>query len=388
MPIIDKIQLSGTVYTIGSDVTVDQSLDSGSTNPVENRVIYNKIDEVEQVTAAGLNALNESKQDTLVSGTNIKTINNESILGSGNIDIQGGGKAIEAGRGISITTGETADTVSFNLPISAGTGNYSIIEGRDTTASGQFSHAEGSNTKANGDSSHAEGRYTTASGNYGSHAEGYYTTASGNCSHAEGSNTKANGDSSHAEGYCTTASGQSSHAEGSNTKAIGYSSHAEGGGTTANSYFSHAEGYYTVANNQSEHASGQYNNSVSASTTFGNSGNTLFSVGNGTADNARHNAFEIRQNGDIYLTKDGQNVKLQDQLGGSSITVDTALDSGSTNPVENRVIYNKIDEVEQVTAAGLNAVNDKFDGLKLMKISQTDYENLQVKDQNTLYIVI
>lgn len=33
----------------------------------------------------------EGKQDTLVSGTNIKTINNESILGSGNIDIQGGG---------------------------------------------------------------------------------------------------------------------------------------------------------------------------------------------------------------------------------------------------------------------------------------------------------
>ena len=32
-----------------------------------------------------------TKQDTLVSGTNIKTINNESILGSGNITIQGGG---------------------------------------------------------------------------------------------------------------------------------------------------------------------------------------------------------------------------------------------------------------------------------------------------------
>lgn len=31
------------------------------------------------------------KQDELVSGTNIKTINNESILGSGNITIQGGG---------------------------------------------------------------------------------------------------------------------------------------------------------------------------------------------------------------------------------------------------------------------------------------------------------
>jgi len=32
-----------------------------------------------------------TKQNTLVSGTNIKTINNESILGSGNITIQGGG---------------------------------------------------------------------------------------------------------------------------------------------------------------------------------------------------------------------------------------------------------------------------------------------------------
>ena len=36
-----------------------------------------------------------SKQDTLVSGTNIKTINNTSLLGSGNIDIQGGGGGVE-----------------------------------------------------------------------------------------------------------------------------------------------------------------------------------------------------------------------------------------------------------------------------------------------------
>ena len=33
----------------------------------------------------------DDKQDELVSGTNIKTINNQSLLGSGNIDIQGGG---------------------------------------------------------------------------------------------------------------------------------------------------------------------------------------------------------------------------------------------------------------------------------------------------------
>lgn len=37
-----------------------------------------------------VNEIIDDKQDTLVSGTNIKTINNASILGSGNIDIQGG----------------------------------------------------------------------------------------------------------------------------------------------------------------------------------------------------------------------------------------------------------------------------------------------------------
>ena len=39
----------------------------------------------------GLTSSLSGKQDTLVSGTNIKTINNQSLLGSGNITIQGGG---------------------------------------------------------------------------------------------------------------------------------------------------------------------------------------------------------------------------------------------------------------------------------------------------------
>ena len=39
---------------------------------------------------ATLDGLN-NKQDKLISGTNIKTINGTSILGSGNITIEGGG---------------------------------------------------------------------------------------------------------------------------------------------------------------------------------------------------------------------------------------------------------------------------------------------------------
>lgn len=69
------------------------------------------------------------KQDSLVSGTNIKTINNQSILGSGNIIIEGGS-------GSSITIDQTFDPDSENAqsgkavaeavaPIS---GDYELIE--------------------------------------------------------------------------------------------------------------------------------------------------------------------------------------------------------------------------------------------------------------------
>ena len=59
----------------GGSVTVDSSLSSSSTNPVQNQAIYTAL---------------SNKQDTLVSGTNIKTINNNSVLGSGNLTISGG----------------------------------------------------------------------------------------------------------------------------------------------------------------------------------------------------------------------------------------------------------------------------------------------------------
>lgn len=52
-----------------------------------------------------------TKQDTLVSGTNIKTINNESLLGSGNINVSGGGSLPTDVRinGTSITSNDIAD---------------------------------------------------------------------------------------------------------------------------------------------------------------------------------------------------------------------------------------------------------------------------------------
>lgn len=124
-----------------------------------------------------------------------------------------------------------------------------------------------------GEKSTAEGRDTIASG-YWSHAEGINATASGNASHAEGGGAIASDSNSHAEGYNTIASGHASHAEGLSTVASGR--------------YSHAEGENTIANNGAEHASGRYNVSNE---------DTLFSIGDGTANDARHNAFEITKTG-------------------------------------------------------------------------------------------
>jgi len=467
-------------------------LDSTAYTPTDLTNYYTKS---ETSGATEISTALGNKQSTLVSGTNIKTINNTSILGSGNITIEGGSGSSGF---IQVNNPDTADTkvglvnslseyystnignhaviegdgyiyneTNYNIEASGdyshaegnGTkaiGNYSHAEGNGTTASGYNSHAEGSYTKAIGDyshaegngttasgyNSHAEGNYTTASGyyshaegngttasDYNSHAEGSYTNAIGSSSHAEGSSTVANGHKSHAEGSSTQAIGDYSHAEGSDTKAIGTQSHAEGGYTIANNWaahaegqgtkalgqcshaegsstvavgdyshaegnstqaigdYSHAEGNRTIANNQSEHASGQYNVSSSASTTFGDSGNTLFSVGNGTDNNTMHNAFEIRQNGDIYITSGSTDIKLQDHLGGN-VDLSNYYTKTEVNEIVDDVIAGQID---LSTYAKIDWVQTNYalktDVPKIWIGTQSEYDALATKDNNTIYII-
>ncbi len=61
--------------------------------------VIDDLTEIRSGAALGATALQEhqdisGKQDVLVSGTNIKTINNQSLLGEGNITIEGGGGAV------------------------------------------------------------------------------------------------------------------------------------------------------------------------------------------------------------------------------------------------------------------------------------------------------
>ena len=147
-------------------------------------------------------------------------------------------------------------------------GGYSLIEGRNNAATGFCAHAEGWNSTASGGSS------TKASESY-AHAEGTGAVASGKQAHAEGWNSVASGLSSHAEGSYSEASGDDSHAEGRDTKAIGQ--------------YSHAGGLGTIAKNNYQTAIGRYNAD----------GNYAFSVGNGSSDTERSNAFTVDWSGNI-----------------------------------------------------------------------------------------
>lgn len=177
--------------------------------------------------------------------------------------------------------------------VTAGTGAEAFNNLTGNKAVGQSSHAEGQATTASNFAGHAEGAGTTASG-FASHAEGASTMATGTNSHSEGGNAKATGTNSHAEGASTTASGNYSHAEGNSTTASGINSHAEGGTTNASGVNSHAEGNSTKASSANQHVQGKYN-AEDANDTY------AFIIGNGTADNARHNAFAIDWNGLIYV---------------------------------------------------------------------------------------
>ena len=71
---------------------------------------------------------------------------------------------------------------------------------------------------------------------------------------------------------------------------VGTGSTAEGSNTTASGDYSHAEGLYTQTGADYQHVQGKYNVGKV---------DTLFEIGNGTADNARSNAFEVDSSGNI-----------------------------------------------------------------------------------------
>lgn len=219
-------------------------------------------------------------------------------------------------------------------------GNQSHAEGNDTISKGLSSHAEGISTVAEGKYSHAEGNQSKAGGE-GSHSEGIKTEAAGYYSHAEGDNSKVltalpadggtsggstGGDPSGETWKASDHLGQKGHAEGTNNLVLGYSAHAEGYNTKAYGPISHAEGYNTIAGTKVNlekgwcaHACGRdtvAEANCSFASGLGTVANTeiqtvigrynkveesLFTVGCGTSNSDRKNAFAVNVDGTIKL---------------------------------------------------------------------------------------
>lgn len=95
---ITKETADATYQPIG-DYAVKSDLSTLATKAELNNKLDTSVYEVDKPTFALKSELSDlvtteqlnTKQDTLVSGTNIKTINGQSLLGEGNIEIQGGG---------------------------------------------------------------------------------------------------------------------------------------------------------------------------------------------------------------------------------------------------------------------------------------------------------
>ena len=403
----DVSSLSGDVANKADTTAVTASINAAVSGKMDTSAFNTysastdaRISEDEEVTSAALNALDDAlddkadtsavtasiaaavsgKQDTLIAGTNI-TI-------SGNvISAEGGGKAISAGTNISVTTGATADTINCTLPfiIKSNGIAYNNTYGNIVIGNYNFNGANSIFTRGDNSGSSINTDIICAGGS------NKFTGAATRMLIAGSSNQISNS----SEGY--SSAGGNGIIVGQYNK-INHSRHnyvfgdSNSGGTSVqqelNNYLL-IFGEKNKTNNTYESTFGRFNNSVSGSSTFGDSGNTLFSVGNGTAENARHNAFEIRQNGDIYITSGGTDIKLQDNLGGgglpeSAFTAYTA----STDA--------RLAEDEEVTAASLNALNDAIDdkadasdlgGLKLVQLTQAQYDALTTKDSSTLYII-
>lgn len=272
-------------------------------------------------------------------------------------------------------------------------------------------HVEGSNNVAGGSSSHAEGQYNAALGS-ASHCEGKgfysdyitdwkqrtyrdndyivskwretplgkkegetkihykFSAAIASFSHIEGMGNITEQCGAKFSGLDTGVEtvfiNGSNHAEGVGNYNGGAASHVEGIRNEINkdAYASHAEGIKNTTQNRAEHASGQYNKSNKATDTFGDAGNTLFSVGCGTSDADRKNAFEVMQDGTC---------KYYDVATGEQINVGVAKELSKPFDLTIGSTTKKVDGKSAVTFSA-EEFTDKFNGALIQKLTTASTE--------------
>lgn len=380
-PFISTKNSNGEMTKYIDEVAIDKKIEESGGGATE-----------EQLTtiAASLNDLHSNKQDTLESGTNIKTINNESLLGEGNITIE----SIMDSRGnISLSSSNTINDQPYV--------QWNMVGGNGNTVSGQSGYSNlifGGNNVVQGTSNlicgyknNISGRTTDSIvGGTGNTVCGYTSCIigqanNGKCENsfiggigntlsgvvtaiAVGSDQKAYADNVYLFGQRNIASGQTSFIVGSdnttypnmNDTCILGTHNTISGDSVANSvalnYYNvvtkqgrdgFISGLYNAITNENEAAFGIFNKTT-YDTIYGYGGclnnmndinTTIFSIGNGVGEDLwngrqqleasgtdaykwnvtkaiedneysslqdqskciRHNAFEVKLNGDIFI---------------------------------------------------------------------------------------
>lgn len=272
------------------------------------------------------------------------------------------------------------------------------VEGGGGVVGGAYSHVEGDGCAALNNGAHCEGKgyyknsvtdwkKRTAKDNdylkdlwkkilFGkTDTSGYtykFSAAIGHASHVEGTGNIAPKAGVTLEGLDTGATASfvngANHAEGAGNLAGAAASHAEGirNEIGDNAYASHAEGIKNTTQNRAEHASGQYNKSNKATDIFGDAGNTLFSVGCGTSDADRKNAFEVMQDGTC---------KYLDVATGEQIDVGVAKELSKPFDLTIGSTTKKVDGKSVVTfsAEEINA-SRQFNGVLIQKLTTASTE--------------
>ena len=277
-------------------ILVDDSLDSGSTNPVANSAVTKVILDNEEVISAALNDLNDRKAErasavtdgNVVEGTSAYTLNykNESGNTLFSIDVpKSDGKPILEGTDIKIVSGETADTIYVSADTVINSASTRVVQAKTI-----YNELE-KKQKRNVELTEEEYQALVSAGTLDEEALYIITDA----------------EPIDVSKFVTSASITS------NTSA------------------------YTLS--------------------FSGSNGELFDV-------------EFLKGGSANLSA-GTNIYIEEGEEFDTISVSgaSAISSSSTEVVQSKAIYSQLD------------------GLKLLRVTQTEYDNMATHDPNTLYII-
>lgn len=283
-----------------------------------------------EATAGGNWSFAHGKSGTLASGTYSVALVGGTASGENSVAISGGQatskNSIAIGEGAKANTGQ--DAIALNKGTSSGVDSFSANTGKSSstrsaalnnssasaadsfsanigTASGtqsaalNASKAQSTNAFSANAGTASKDRATALNSStaLGTDSLAANTSTASGTNSASLNNGTASGSLSLASGH-GTASGTGSHAEGESTNSKGTYSHAEGNHSVTEGGYAHAEGNWTKTTNDYEHAEGTFNQSYTGSDTQSAS---LFEIGDGTADNARHNVVSVLRNGAVLV---------------------------------------------------------------------------------------